>query len=98
MTSEPGSRRPSEGSRSGVRMAVRRGRRRISVPRPTMHIHPALEPSRRVLPVHLHFFEPPVRTLSLLRFSTPFLLAAPLAAQTVDTAAFGSLTWRNIGP
>ena len=35
---------------------------------------------------------------SLVRFALPLLVAAPLAAQVVDTAAFGSLTWRNIGP
>ena len=35
---------------------------------------------------------------TLLRFAVPLLLAAPLAAQTVDTLAFGSLTWRNLGP
>ncbi|HEV8357384.1 MAG TPA: glycosyl hydrolase, partial [Gemmatimonadales bacterium] len=34
----------------------------------------------------------------LLRLAVPLCLAAPLAAQTLDTAAFGSLTWRNLGP
>jgi len=37
-----------------------------------------------------------VRTL--LHFVAPLLVAAPLAAQTVDTAALGTLTWRSIGP
>ena len=35
---------------------------------------------------------------TLLRVVAPLLLAAPLSAQVVDTSAFGSLTWRNIGP
>jgi photosystem II stability/assembly factor-like uncharacterized protein len=34
----------------------------------------------------------------ILRFVLPIALVTPLAAQTVDTAAFGSLAWRNIGP
>jgi photosystem II stability/assembly factor-like uncharacterized protein len=34
-----------------------------------------------------------------LRFLLPsFLLTVPLAAQTADSAAFGSLVWRNLGP
>lgn len=40
--------------------------------------------------------EPPVRTL--LRFVAPLLIVTPLAAQTADTAAFGALVWRNLGP
>src|SRR5206468_6381885 len=43
-----------------------------------------------------HPVEPPVRTL--LRLTVLILFAAPLAAQAVDTSAFGSLTWRNIWP
>ena len=35
---------------------------------------------------------------TLIRFALPLFLAAPLAAQTVDTMALGALTWRNIGP
>jgi photosystem II stability/assembly factor-like uncharacterized protein len=37
-----------------------------------------------------------VRTL--LRLALPVLLVAPLTAQTIDTTALGSLTWRSIGP
>jgi photosystem II stability/assembly factor-like uncharacterized protein len=37
-----------------------------------------------------------VRTL--FRLVAPLLAAAPLAAQTVDTAALSALTWRSIGP
>ncbi len=56
-----------------------------------MHILPR-SPSP-ALPSHP---EPPVRTL--LRVAASCLLVTPLAAQTVDTAAFGSLSWRNLGP
>ena len=34
----------------------------------------------------------------LRRLALPLFLVAPLAAQTVDSAGFAALTWRNLGP
>ncbi len=73
----------------------------LSGPRQLEYGSPRPAPGRVALgqaqPTHLPL-DNPVRTLLWLGLWLPTLFALPLAAQTADSAAFGTLSWRNIGP